>query len=93
MGHAGVGAQRVAQAIVADPEVVLLDEPTSGLDEETARSVREALFRLAEGRTCFWSTHHLEEAMAFDAVLEVEGGGVRIRHSAPAPDSGGGFRA
>jgi ABC-2 type transport system ATP-binding protein len=56
--------QRVglADAMIADPQILILDEPTSGLDPLVQQSfyalVREAK---AEGRTVFLSSHILSE--------------------------------
>lgn len=58
--------QRVglADALLADPPLLILDEPTSGLDPNQMRSVR-ALIRSFEGKkTVFLSTHILPEVEA-----------------------------
>ncbi len=57
-------AQRVgiAQAIVADPKLLILDEPTSGLDPIGRRHMRDLLIDLRnEGTTVFLSSHLLSE--------------------------------
>ena len=56
--------QRVAlaQALVADPELVLLDEPTDGVDPVGRREIRELLARLRRaGKTVFLNSHQLGE--------------------------------
>jgi ABC-2 type transport system ATP-binding protein len=55
----------IAQALVADPRLVVLDEPMSGLDPIGRKDVREIIFRLKEeGKTVFFSTHILPDVEA-----------------------------
>jgi len=55
--------QRVglADALLADPEILILDEPTIGLDPNQIRQVRRLIKDLAEGHTVILSTHILPE--------------------------------
>jgi ABC-2 type transport system ATP-binding protein len=55
--------QRVglAQALFADPKVLVLDEPTSGLDPAEITRIRELIQRLGETKTIILSTHVLAE--------------------------------
>jgi ABC-2 type transport system ATP-binding protein len=55
--------QRVglAQAIVADPPVLVLDEPTVGLDPKQMTEVRELIRELGTGHTIILSSHILSE--------------------------------
>ena len=56
--------QRVAlaQALIADPELVLLDEPTDGVDPVGRREIRELLTGLRQaGKTVFLNSHQLGE--------------------------------
>jgi ABC-2 type transport system ATP-binding protein len=55
--------QRVglAQALIADPPVLILDEPTSGLDPNEVGRLRELVARLGERKTVLLSTHVLSE--------------------------------
>jgi len=68
------GGQRqrvlLARALVQDARVLLLDEPLAGVDPASAERI-EALFRELrdEGRTLLVSTHDVDSARAFDAVL------------------------
>jgi len=55
--------QRVglAQALLADPKVLVLDEPTSGLDPGEIARIRALVQRLGETKTIVLSTHVLAE--------------------------------
>ncbi len=55
--------QRVglADALVADPPLLVLDEPTSGLDPNQVRQVRSLVRSLAGKKTILLSTHILPE--------------------------------
>jgi len=57
--------QRVglAQALIADAELVILDEPMSGLDPIGRKDVRDLIIKLRdEGRTIVFSSHILSDA-------------------------------
>jgi ABC-2 type transport system ATP-binding protein len=52
----------LAQALIADPEVLILDEPTSGMDPIAKSRIKDLLIKLrAEGKTIFLSTHILSD--------------------------------
>jgi ABC-2 type transport system ATP-binding protein len=51
----------IAQALVADPDVLILDEPTIGLDPTQVREVRELIRGLGEAHTVLLSSHILSE--------------------------------
>lgn len=65
--------QRVAlaDAIVADPAVLLLDEPTTGLDPLQRRGFRKLLTELGKGRSVLFSSHVLSEVEAVVSRLIV----------------------
>lgn len=52
----------LAQALIADPQVLVLDEPTSGMDPIAKDKVKRLLIKLrSEGKTVFLSTHILSD--------------------------------
>ena len=52
----------IAQALLAEPELILLDEPTSGLDPGGRRLVRDLILEQRRaGRTVFVNSHLLSE--------------------------------
>ncbi|MFQ5689164.1 MAG: ATP-binding cassette domain-containing protein [Gemmatimonadota bacterium] len=55
--------QRVglAQAILAEPEILILDEPTEGLDPNQRVEIRNLIRRVGSERTVLLSTHVLQE--------------------------------
>ena len=65
----------VAQAILAEPEIVLLDEPTAGLDPANARQIRHLMRELAENSLVIVSSHNLLELQdLIDSVGVIVGG-------------------
>lgn len=58
--------QRVglADALVADPPLLILDEPTAGLDPNQIRQVRDLVRALSREKTVLLSTHILPEVEA-----------------------------
>jgi ABC-2 type transport system ATP-binding protein len=76
--------QRVglAQALVADPHVLILDEPTIGLDPKQIVQIRSLIKSLAGEHTVILSTHILPEvSMVCDGVIIINRG--RIVASGP----------
>lgn len=66
----------IAQAILADPELLVFDELSSGLDPIGRHDLREVLLRLkSEGKTIFFSSHELTEVEDLcDRVLMIHRG-------------------
>jgi ABC-2 type transport system ATP-binding protein len=67
IGHLSKGfRQRVglADALVADPAILVLDEPTSGLDPNQIRETRSLVRELGKDRAVLLSTHILSEVEA-----------------------------
>jgi ABC-type Mn2+/Zn2+ transport system ATPase subunit len=72
------GGQRqrvlMAQALVAQPDLLLLDEPITGLDlASQATILRVIAEESARGATVVFSTHHLDEARRADRVILLAG--------------------
>lgn len=67
---------KLAQALVADPEVVLLDEPTSGLDPSGRDDMLDLVARLgSDEMSVLMSTHVLADVQrTCDHVVMLEGG-------------------
>jgi ABC-2 type transport system ATP-binding protein len=51
----------LAQALLADPKILILDEPTDGLDPNQKHEVRELIRSMAQDKCIILSTHILEE--------------------------------
>ncbi len=66
----------IAQAIIADPELMVFDELSSGLDPVGRYDLRQVLLRLKQqGRTIFFSSHELSEVESLcDRVLMIHQG-------------------
>jgi ABC-2 type transport system ATP-binding protein len=69
--------QRVglADALIADPPILILDEPTSGLDPNQVRQFRELVRGFRGKKTVLLSTHILSEVEAVcDRVIIIREG-------------------
>ena len=79
-GLAFSGGQRqrmaIARALLRKPDILLLDEATSALDPESEGLVRDALDKVAVGRTMISITHQVETMKRADRILVMEGGKV-----------------
>jgi ABC-2 type transport system ATP-binding protein len=65
----------IAQALLADPRVLVLDEPTAGLDPEERVRFRNLLSELAADRVVLLSTHIVSdiESVADDIAIVAQG--------------------
>lgn len=77
--------QRVglADALLAEPKVLILDEPTVGLDPEQVRQFRQLIHDVGRDRTVILSTHILSEVeIVCSGVVIINKGRVVARDSA-----------
>lgn len=76
----------IAQAIIANPELLIFDELSSGLDPVGRHDLRDVILRLkAAGTTIFFSSHELTEVESLcDRVIMINKG--RIVTEAPVAD-------
>ena len=74
----GGEAQRlaIARAFLKDAALLIMDEPTSSLDPESERLVRDALDRLARGRTSLIVAHRLNTVSTADRIVVLHEGQV-----------------
>ena len=76
--------QRVglADALVANPPILILDEPTSGLDPNQRRRIKEVVLDLASEHTILFSSHILAEVQDVSSrILVIHRG--RLRADGP----------
>lgn len=81
----------IAQAIMADPKLIILDEPTAGLDPKERIRVRESLAKLAEDRIILVATHVVSdvENVAKDIIFIKNGVVIRVDTPSVLADSYG----
>ena len=77
--------QRVglAQALLADPDVLILDEPTGGLDPAEVTRMRELVRALGERKTILLSTHVLSEVQETCRRVVILSGGRVVADGTP----------
>ena len=65
----------IAEAILAEPAVIIMDEPTIGLDPHQILEIRHLIANLAKERTVILSTHILQEVEAMaDRIVIISRG-------------------
>jgi len=75
--------QRIALAriLLQNTPIVILDEPTVGLDSITERKLLHTIFKVLEGKTVLWITHHLIGAEMADQILFLDKGKIAMKGS------------
>ena len=73
--------QRVglAQAMIANPELLILDEPTTGLDPNQLEDIRTLIRDMGKDRTVILSTHILQEVKQMcSRVIIIDHGEIKV---------------
>ncbi|MFJ6772993.1 ABC transporter ATP-binding protein [Kitasatospora sp. NPDC091257] len=73
----------IAQALLADPRVIVVDEPTAGLDPEERVRLRNLLSELAADRVVMLSTHIVSDVESVASDIAVVARGRLLRRGAP----------
>ncbi|MFJ4878827.1 ABC transporter ATP-binding protein [Streptomyces sp. NPDC088745] len=73
----------IAQALLADPSVIVVDEPTAGLDPEERVRLRNLLGDLAATRVVMLSTHIVSDVESVASDIAVVAGGRLLRRASP----------
>jgi ABC-2 type transport system ATP-binding protein len=81
VGHVSRGYRQrtgLADALVADPPILILDEPTSGLDPNQRRRIKQLVRDLAVDHTILFSSHILAEVQDVSSrILVIHHGRLR----------------
>lgn len=73
----------IAQALLADPRVLIVDEPTAGLDPEERVVFRNLLSDLASDRVVLLSTHIVSDVESVASDIAVMAGGRLLQRGSP----------
>lgn len=88
VGHVSRGYRQrtgLADALVANPSILILDEPTSGLDPNQRRRIKALVKELAQEHTVLFSSHILAEVQDVSSrILVIHRG--RLRADGTAKD-------
>lgn len=74
----------IAQALLADPRVLVVDEPTAGLDPEERVVFRNLLSDLASDRVVLLSTHIVSDVESVASDIAILAGGRLAARGSPA---------
>ncbi|MGE3076128.1 MAG: thiol reductant ABC exporter subunit CydD [Dehalococcoidia bacterium] len=75
----------LAQALLADPAILILDEPTASVDPATAEQLMRDQIAAAAGRTTLIITHRTEGLEAVGKVLRIENSGTTVGEPGDVP--------
>ncbi|MBN1231297.1 MAG: ABC transporter ATP-binding protein [Anaerolineales bacterium] len=64
----------IARTLLKNPRILILDDATSSVDTETEAEIREAMKKMAEGRTTFVIAHRIQSVMDADLILVFDEG-------------------
>lgn len=73
----------IAQALLADPRVLIVDEPTAGLDPEQRVMFRNMLADLAGDRVVLLSTHIVSDVESVASDIAIMAGGRLLLRGSP----------
>ncbi|HZC41774.1 MAG TPA: ATP-binding cassette domain-containing protein, partial [Streptosporangiaceae bacterium] len=73
----------IAQALLADPRVLIVDEPTAGLDPDQRVVFRNLLADLAADRVVLLSTHIVSDVESVAADIAIMAGGRLLLRGSP----------
>lgn len=65
----------IAQALIADPDLIIVDEPTAGLDPEERNRFHNLLSMIGENKVVILSTHIVDDVEELCSNLAVLAGG------------------
>jgi gliding motility-associated transport system ATP-binding protein len=96
VGHVSRGYRQrtgLADALVANPPILILDEPTSGLDPNQRRRIKQLVVELAQEHTILFSSHILAEVQDVSSrILVIHRGRLRADGTPQQLIAGGGRR-